>query len=151
MALADEARIEGRESYYALLPPANVAQSSTERTAQRGFYAWNELRRFGPGWDTKWLGLAIRRMDDWGLNTVGNWSDPRLWDAHKKAYIAFLRGWGMETGYMGMPDVYSPDWPPKVDQAAASQCAPSQDDPYLLGYFIGNEPPWPGRESLLVE
>jgi hypothetical protein len=26
------------------------------------------------------------------------------------------------------------------------QLAPYNDDPWLLGYFIGNEPPWPGRE-----
>jgi hypothetical protein len=151
MAVAGEARVEGRESYYAVLPPASVTPSSTERPTQRGFYAWNELRRFGPDWNTKWIGLAIRRLEDWGINTIGNWSDSRLWDSHKKAYFAFLRGWGMETGYLGMPDVYAPDWPAMVDRAAAGQCAPRQDDPYLLGYFIGNEPPWPGRESLLVD
>ena len=38
-----------------------------------------------------------------------------------------------------------------ADAAAASQCAPRKDDPYLLGYFIANEPPWPGRESLVVD
>jgi hypothetical protein len=74
-----------------------------------------------------------------------------LWDAHKKAYIVFLRGWGMETGYMGMPDVYSPEFPKIADRAAAEQCAPRRDDPYLVGYFIANEPPWPGRESQVVD
>ncbi len=147
----DDARIEGRESYFAQLPPANLATALPGYRAQSSFRAWNQLRRFGTESDTKWIDLAIRRMEDWGLNTVGNWSDPRLWDAHKKAYIVFLRGWGTETGYMGMPDVYSPDWAQKVDEAAASQCAPRKDDPYLLGYFIGNEPPWPGRESLVVD
>jgi hypothetical protein len=33
----------------------------------------------------------------------------------------------------------------------AAQCAPRKDDPYLIGYFIGNEPPWPGRESQFVD
>ena len=57
----------------------------------------------------------------------------------------------METGYLGMPDVYSEDWAKSVDQSAARQCVPRKDDPYLLGYFIGNEPPWPGRENDLVD
>lgn len=57
----------------------------------------------------------------------------------------------METGYMGMPDVFSDEFPKIVDKAAAEQCGPRKDDPYLLGYFIANEPPWPGRESLVVD
>ena len=141
MGVTGDARVEGRESYYAALPPAG----------QHGFYGWNQSRRFGPDWNTKWMELALRRLDDWGINTIGNWSDSRLWDSHKKAYFVFLRGWGMETGYLGMPDVYAPDWPGMVDRAAAEQCAPRKDDPYLLGYFVGNEPPWPGRESLVVD
>jgi len=87
-----ETRTAGRESYYAALPPAGG-----------GFTAWNMLRRFGPDWNTQWVDFAIRRLDTWGLNTIGNWSDARLWDTHKKAYIVFLRGWGMETGYMACP------------------------------------------------
>jgi hypothetical protein len=121
------------------------------RRPQTGFYTWNITRRHGPEWGTKWVDLALARMESWGLNTIGNWSDSRLWDARKKAYQVNLRGWGMETGYMGMPDVYSEDWPKLVDKAAAEQCAPRKDDPWLLGYFVANEPPWPGRESLVVD
>jgi hypothetical protein len=136
-----DTRTAGRESYYAALPP----------DSRGGFGGWNLLRRFGPQWDTKWVDFAIRRLNTWGINTIGNWSDPRLWDTHKKAYIVFLRGWGVETGYMGMPDVYAPEFQQIADKVAAEQCAPRKDDPYLLGYFIGNEPPWPGRESLVVD
>jgi len=50
-----------------------------------------------------------------------------------------------------MPDVYSPEWPKKVDEAARRQCAPRKDDPWLLGYFIANEPAWPGREPLVAD
>lgn len=137
-----ESRVQGREDYFAALPKTS-------------FYGWNLLRRYGAEHADKhadnWVDLDLRRMESWGLNTIGNWSDPRLWDAHKKAYVAQLRGWGMETGYMGMPDVYSEEFPKIVDAAAARQCAPRKDDPYLLGYFIANEPPWPGRESLVVD
>jgi len=133
--------MQGREDYFAALPPAGVS----------GFYGWNLLRRYGAEHAEKWVDLDLRRMESWGLNTVGNWSDPRLWDAHKKAYVVNLRGWGMENGYMGMPDVFSDEFPKIVDRAAAEQCGPRKDDPYLLGYFIANEPPWPGRESMVVD
>ena len=145
-----DARLAGREDYFAQLPPVDVAQVATNRP-QTGFYAWNLARRHGAELNTKWVDLPIRRMESWGLNTIGNWSDSRLWDTRKKAYVVNLRGWGMETGYMGMPDVYSAEFPKIADKAAAEQCAPRKDDPYLLGYFIANEPPWPGRESLVVD
>jgi len=140
-ARGGESRMQGREDYFAALPPAGVS----------GFYGWNLLRRYGAEHAEKWVDLDLRRMESWGLNTVGNWSDPRLWDAHKKAYVVNLRGWGMENGYMGMPDVFSDEFPKIVDRAAAEQCGPRKDDPYLLGYFIANEPPWPGRESMVVD
>lgn len=79
-----------------------------------------------------------------------NWSDATLGNSHRKAYVATLRGWGIETGLMGMPDVYDPDYAGTVDRAAEQQCAFRKDDPFLLGYFIGNEPPWPNRELELA-
>jgi hypothetical protein len=145
-----DARLQGREDYFTALPPVESAPAAGRRP-QTGFYAWNLARRHGKELDSKWTDLAIRRLESWGMNTIGNWSDSRLWDAHRKAYVVNLRGWGMETGYMGMPDVFSEEFPKIVDKAAAEQCAPRKNDPYLLGYFIANEPPWPGRESLVVD
>jgi hypothetical protein len=82
---------------------------------------------------------------------VANWSDPRLGAAQRKPYIVMLRGWGIDnTGYLGLPDVYSDEFAKRVETAAAEQCQPHKDDPWLLGYFIANEPPWPGREQEIV-
>jgi hypothetical protein len=89
-------------------------------------------------------------MENWGINTVGNWSDASLGNSHRIAYVATLSGWGIETGIMGMPDIYGTDYASKIDSAAKRQCAPRKDDPYLVGYFIGNEQPWPGREAELI-
>ena len=50
-----------------------------------------------------------------------------------------------------MPDVYSTNFAQQVDTEAGRQLDPRKNDPYLLGYFIGNEPPWPGRESQFVD
>ena len=96
------------------------------------------------------MDFTVRRMDNWGLNTIANWSDATLGGSGRKAYVATLRGWGIETGIMGMPDVYDPGYREMVDKAAEQQCAPKKDDPFLLGYFIGNEPAWPNREQELV-
>jgi hypothetical protein len=153
---ASATQTEGRESYFAALPPADLmprgpSAASGPRSRSASFYSWNLLRRLGPEWQQKWVDLTLRRMDAWGLNTIGNWSDQRFYTLQKKPYVVTLRGWGMETGYLGMPDVYSDEWAKSVDQSAARQCVARKDDPYLLGYFVGNEPPWPGREKDLVD
>jgi hypothetical protein len=109
------------------------------------------VRRFGADWSAKWVDLTARRMFAWGFNTVGNWSDQRLANAHRVPYVVTLRGWGIETGPMGVPDVYAPDYAQTIDRAAAQQCEARKDDPYVLGYFLGNEPPWPGREAVAVD
>jgi hypothetical protein len=150
-------RIKGREYVFTAFPPAAELANpganptaTTSATTNYSFYSWNLYRRFGSDWYQKWMDFTIRRMDDWGLNTIANWSDANLGNQQKKAYVATLRGWGIETGLMGMPDVYDPAYAGIVDEAAKRQCAPKKDDPWLLGYFIGNEPPWPNRELELV-
>lgn len=147
------ARVQGREYIFTALPPAaelTLPNQPARRGGNYSFYTWNLFRRYGSDWYQKWMDMTIRRMNSWGLNTIGNWSDATLGGSHRKAYVATLNGWGIETGIMGMPDVYAPDYTAIVDASAARQCAPRKDDPYLLGYFIGNEPPWPNRELELV-
>lgn len=160
-------RIKGREYIFKALPPSaeliiptqpgsTAVNQPANQNARTGtspnysFFTWNLYRRFGSDWYQKWMDFTIRRMDNWGLNTIANWSDVTLGGSHRKAYVATLRGWGIETGLMGMPDVYASDYAALVDKAAERQCATRKDDPFLLGYFIGNEPPWPNRELELV-
>jgi len=147
------ARVSGREYIYAALPPVDLNTSKTQsgETGIPSFYLWNLYRRFGSEWYEKWMDLTIRRMDNWGLNTIANWSDPALGTIRRKPYVANISGWGISAGTMGLPDVYAPDYDEKVDEAAAKQCLPLKNDPYLLGYFIGNEQPWPDREQELIQ
>ena len=146
------ARVDGREYIYTSMPPPELAvfYEAMGIRMNSSYYTWNLYRRFGSEWYQKWMDLTVRRMDSWGINTIGNWSDTILGGSHRKAYVATLRGWGIETGIMGMPDIYAPDYAAKIDAAAARQCAPRKDDPFLVGYFIGNEPPWPRRELELI-
>lgn len=149
----DLARLNGRKYLFSSLPPDAAASDERQDRHDRigSFHTWNLFRRFGKEWYQKWMNMTFRRMTDWGINTIGNWSDPDLGSAHRKAYVATLEGWGIEKGKMGMPDVYAPGYTTSVDSAAKVQCSNRKDDPYLLGYFIGNELPWPGRETELAE
>ncbi len=146
------ARVKGREYIYTALPPAdlNNARTRAGETGIPSFYLWNLSRRFGPDWYNKWMDFTIRRMDNWGLNTIANWSDTGFGSLRRKPYVANISGWGISASTMGLPDVYAPGYVESVDKAAARQCLPLKDDPWLLGYFIGNEQPWPDREQELI-
>lgn len=96
--------------------------------------------------------LSLRRMAAWGMNTIGNWSSLRpTAEKDRKAYATMFRTPRSEPYFLGMPDVYSEEFARAVDQSAEKMCAPLREDPWLLGYFLGNEPPWPRRESELVD
>ena len=79
-----------------------------------------------------------RRLDSWGFTTGGQ----------QRPATVMLR-WPRSINFLGLPDVYSPQFAADIDTAANTQCAPHKNDPLLLGYFVGNEPPWNGRESEL--
>ena len=156
VGVATGTRVQGREDLFAELPPADLMPPSPGRRGGRGFggsfYTWNLRRRYGDDWRPKWAELTTRRLAAWGFNTVHNWGDRNPTQAEPRVpYAQMLRGWQTGASIMGMPDVYADDFAQRVDEAAATQLDQVRDDPYMLGYFIGNEPPWPGRESLLVD
>jgi hypothetical protein len=149
-------RVEGREDLFAALPPvttvATNAPGGRGRALGGSFYTWNLQRRFGDDWRMKWADLTTKRLTAWGFNTMHNWGASSTTQAEPRVpYAMMLRGWQTGNSIMGMPDVYAEDFARRVDEAAANQLEPHQNDPYMLGYFIGNEPPWPGRESLLCD
>ena len=142
----------GREAFFRERPPQAVLPAR-ERDGDHGvsFFTWNLRRRFGEDWVRGWIDLTTRRMDAWGLNTVANWSDERLWEAKRKPYVIPLASWLTDVSYLGLPDVYSEAFAKEADDRARRQCAPRRDDPWLLGYFPANEPPFPQKELQTVE
>ena len=87
------------------------------------------------------LGRITPRLKAWGMTTGGA----------DMAYTIMLRWQRTGTSFLGLPDVYSVDFANSIDQSANTQCSPVKDDPFLLGYFVGNEPAFDGRESEVVD
>src|SRR3954471_22789963 len=93
-------------------------------------------------------------MRAWGLNTAYGpaLNDALTTNSQRLPYVLPLPGWQRAAGaIMGLPDVYSPAFAQAVAADAARLLTPHKDDPWMIGYFIGNEPPWPARESQLVD
>ena len=144
--------VTGREPLFAEMPPEELRRPRRDdRDPGASFLTWNLLRRFGEGWMEGWIDMTFRRMEAWGLNTVANWSEPDLWDAGRKPYAIPLQSWIDGVHYLGLPDVYADKWEKVVDERAREQCASRKDDPWLLGYFLANEPPFPQKELQTVD
>jgi hypothetical protein len=149
-------RTTGREDYFAALPPVTPlppGMPARPGAGQGNFYGANLQRRFGADWRAAWAQLTAQRLEAWGLNTSSGTTLAEVLGGtpHNKPYVIQVRGFQTGTLIMGMPDVYADTFEAQIAAVAASQLGPRKDDPYLLGYFIGNEPPWPGRESQFVD
>ncbi|HEV7609389.1 MAG TPA: hypothetical protein VGO61_18765 [Steroidobacteraceae bacterium] len=152
-------QIVGRAKLFASIPtaaqfPAPDADPDPLRDPV-SFYAANLRQRFGEDWRASSAQLTSRRMRAWGLNTAyGATLNEALptGSSLRQPYVYPLRGWQQSEGaIMGLPDVYSDAFARRVDAEAFQQLADRKNDPWMIGYFIGNEPPWPARESQLVE
>ncbi len=111
-----------------------------------GFYSWtkaNLVRTFGDNWYEAWTKITLRRLREWGCNTVACWSDPRFIKAAKMPYVHILHGFPRTDGFVfrDFPDVFDPAYA-KASRRWAEQLAPLADDPYMIGYFMSNEPNW---------
>ena len=144
-------RTAGREAFFGELPPGGLlAERRLGDDVGASFYTWNLARRFGSDWRPRWVDFSLRRMEHWGFNTIANWSDPSLWRAARQPYVLQF-SWDFKLTYLGLPDIYSEEVAQALDNAARRQCGPLRDDPWLLGYFLANEPPFPQRAQQTAE
>jgi hypothetical protein len=115
------------------------------------YYGWNIRDRYGDDFRTEWVNTAILRMNTWGLNTVANWSSGEIYQTGRVPFTLSLRGLQLERGVMGLPDIYHPDYATSVEASIKAMAEQYKDNKWLLGYFVGNEQPWPGHEMILCD
>ena len=113
------------------------------------FGAWNLYRRHGDNFNTKANEMIIKRMEKWGINSIANWSSGAITSMNKVAFTAQMSGLRMERDLMGLADVYAPGFELAADSAMMRQASAQKDNPWLIGYFVGNEPAWLEQEARL--
>ncbi len=158
-------RVEGREQMFEWLPgegdPLAAHFQVSRRRAPAGagnqrpprlfdFYAANLERKYGPDWYGSWEATTMARLTAWGFNTIGNWSDRRVYDLKKVPYVGTLSIHGPMEQLANIPpfpvlkiyDTFDPRFPEAVDQSLRSLAGERRNDPWLIGYFVDNELPW---------
>lgn len=97
----------------------------------------------------RWTRQALDRLQAWGFNSLGNWSDDTLAAAKRMPYSIPLSISGdyavIGTGHDwwgGMPDPFDPRFAMAAERAIAIATRDRRDDPWLLGYFADNELAW---------
>lgn len=140
--------LDKRDGMLKKLPPERFLHadgSGTYRYAD--FSRWNLERRFGKDYMQKAQDLTFKRMDKWGINTIGNWSDKSLEEAGRKAFTCTMRPACIDKTLFGLGDPYEPDFLEKLEGSLQSLMTQYRDNPWLIGYYVGNEPTWVGLEQ----
>ena len=115
------------------------------------FYQANLERAYGPHFFDRWRETALSRLKSWGFNTIGNWSDHRLYRNGQVPYVAtvMIHGnharVGSGSDYWGkMHDPFDPRFAKSVQDSLRGVTAQVKADPWCLGYFVDNELSWGG-------
>ena len=139
------ADIAGLENALTWLPEKDGEYADIFEGPTMNFLAANHIRAFGPtAWRKSWAEIAYAQLRQFGVNSVGNWSDWQVASQQAFPYVRPLNGeelQGVPRIFRDFPDVYHPNFPAAAAQFA-EQLRPSADDPALIGYFLMNEPNW---------
>jgi hypothetical protein len=142
--------LDKRASMFKELPPEQFRQTNRNHPSA-SYGTWNLYRRYGEDFREKANEMVIKRMDRWGLNTIANWSNAAVYNLKKKAHTLQLRGLAMDGKLMGLADVYAPDFAAVIDSSMQTYLPDNKDNPWIIGYFVGNEPSWLGQEARLCD
>lgn len=107
------------------------------------FYRANLIRVYGKDWQKKWEEITANMLKSWGINTIANWSDIEFAKRAKIPYVLPLRSFPDTKVrlFRDFPDVFSEEYRDNA-RSYAQQLAGFKGDPYLIGYFLSNEPQW---------
>ncbi len=157
-----DARVDGLEKLADQLPEINDPSfEDVWKTAEKPYGEENRLaklfsyeranlqRAFGKDWKNAWKDISIRLMKQFGMNTLGNWSDHELYGL--MPYVTMLERFPetKHTIFRDFPDVLSPEYAADAVACAASLKGKNMD-PSMIGYFMRNEPGWAFVDGLVI-
>lgn len=146
----DAVRIDHRPGLWDVFPPEGKGLDP-ENPDRASFGTWNLHRRYGEDYREKAVANIFTRMNRWGLNTIANWSSDEVRLKNRIPFMTQLRGMRFDGSMMGLVDIYAPGFEETIDEAVERSTRRYQGNPWLIGYFTGNEPAWRGEELRVID
>ena len=116
------------------------------------FAGVNMKRVEGDDWNKKWEEIDMRSLKGSGINSQGNFPGLHVNDGHDSLpYVRELPGFPMTKTliFRDFPDVLSEEYQRNAE-IYAKQLEEWKDDPWLIGYFLRNEPEFNFVEDLAI-
>lgn len=131
--------IKGRENIFKHLPDFAGEFRSAYAIGDRdnfSFYYANLIRKYGKINDRQWKSMFVKRLLKWGFNATGPWG------SDKEGEMAYMEMLPDKVPYIvdRTFDPFDPQSVKKLDDSFQQKISPSANDPYLVGYYIQNEP-----------
>ena len=120
------------------------------------FAGANLKRKYGVDWQRVYPEVIHQRLRSWGLNTIGNWSDPSTRLLRRTPYTDAISSRGAKNiagsdGYWGkFPDPFDDSFRAALRRSIDTRKGGSAGDPWCLGYFSDNEMSWGDELSLAL-
>lgn len=111
----------------------------------------NLIKAFGSEWRESWSALTKQRLQQWGINSIGNWSDPQFIQYSNMPFVYPMENYPTtdELIYRDFPDVFHESYEQRA-LAFAKQLTAYQDNHLMIGYFMRNEPHWAFVDELCL-
>jgi hypothetical protein len=148
-----EGPVQGMEDLLDWLPEEKGGFAAAYEGRRGGFsyLTANLIRAFADDWEFKWREMTSGLLRQNGFNTVGNWSDREFARSAALPWVLPLRGFPSTPVklYRDFPDVFSPEYK-TASLEFAGQMEELKNDPYLIGYFLANEPLWAFGDNVIA-
>jgi hypothetical protein len=167
--ISDTTPIEERDTWFEDLPgdQKDYREFLSTSSALKGHYAGRSIksfafaganikRKYEGDWKQVYADTAHKRLRSWGLNTIANWSDSKIYLMRRTPYTDNLNSRGAKMiegseGYWGkFPDVFDPSFVATLRRDMENKKHESANDPWCIGYFSDNEMSWGDETSLAL-
>jgi len=145
-------RINGRKELF-----SNMNLNSNDRRIYKAnsdgnffnFVASNLSKKYGNKWSDSLNNITQKRLLSWGINTIGNWSDPAIYRQHRVPYVGTITN--RKQGRFKMPDPFDELFETELRNTINIKFAALANDPWCIGFFVDNELPWSAISDVLTE
>lgn len=142
--------LSGREYMFTTLPKDDpiLAKYKTETGGERlDFLSANLERKYGADFKKLWYARTYDRLRNWGFTSIGAFSSWDTLNNGKIPYTATVWIPGTHSKVQTTPghtfdDPFDPKFAVDVVTATRGQFRMIKDDPFCIGYFLGNEEAW---------